>query len=123
MVVDMGFLCGASNDIERATSIARQMITRFGMNEQIGMMALDTVVNPYLDAELRSNASQEAAAKVEKEMKKLIDAAYSSAMATLRENAAMLNKLAEYLLMHENITGDEMMQLMRSYDEAQQVTE
>ena len=103
---------GASNDIERATSIARQMITRFGMNEEIGMMALDTVVNPYLDAELRSNASQESAAKVEKEMKKLIDAAYSAAMTTLRENAAMLNKLAEYLLMHENITGEEFMQIL-----------
>jgi len=105
---------GASNDIERATSIARQMITRFGMNEEIGMMALDTVVNPYLDAELRSNASEESAAKVEKEMKKLIDAAYSSAKNTLRENAAMLNKLAEYLLMHENITGDEFQAVLDS---------
>ena len=103
---------GASNDIERATSIARQMITRFGMNDEIGLMALDTVVNPYLDAELRSNASPEAAAKVEHEMKKLINAAYDSAMKTLRENAGMLNKLAEYLLLHENITGDEMKSLM-----------
>ena len=103
---------GASNDIERATAIARQMITRFGMNDEIGLMALDTVVNPYLDAELRSNASPEAAAKVEHEMKKLINAAYDSAMKTLRENAGMLNKLAEYLLLHENITGDEMKSLM-----------
>ena len=103
---------GASNDIERATAIARQMITRFGMNDEIGLMALDTVVNPYLDAELRSNASPEAAAKVEHEMKKLINAAYDSAMRTLRENAGMLNKLAEYLLLHENITGDEMKSLM-----------
>ena len=103
---------GASNDIERATAIARQMITRFGMNDEIGLMALDTVVNPYLDAELRSNASPEAEAKVEHEMKKLINAAYDSAMKTLRENAGMLNKLAEYLLLHENITGDEMKSLM-----------
>ena len=105
---------GASNDIERATSIARQMITRFGMSETIGLMALDTVVNPYLDAELRSNASQDAAAKVEREMKQLIANAYESAMKTLRENAGMLNKLAEYLLMHENITGDEFMQILQA---------
>ena len=110
---------GASNDIERATSIARQMITRFGMSETIGLMALDTVVNPYLDAELRSNASQDAAAKVEREMKQLIANAYESAMKTLRENAGMLNKLAEYLLMHENITGDEFMQILK---EEQQTT-
>jgi len=110
---------GASNDIERATSIARQMITRFGMNDEIGMMALDTVVNPYLDAELRSNASQESAAKVEREMKKLIDTAYENAKATLRSDAAMLNKLAEYLLMHENITGDEFMQILRANEQAE----
>ncbi|MGN0803213.1 MAG: ATP-dependent zinc metalloprotease FtsH [Candidatus Faecivicinus sp.] len=103
---------GASNDIERATAIARQMITRFGMNEEIGLMALDTVVNPYLDGELKSNASPEAAALVEREMKKLIQGAYDSALKTLRENAALLNHLAEYLLLHENITGDEFMQLV-----------
>ena len=105
---------GASNDIERATSIARQMITRFGMNDEIGLMALDTVVNPYLDAELRSNASPESAAKVEKEMRKLISTAYESAMNVLKNDAAMLNKLAEYLLMHENITGDEFMQILQA---------
>ena len=108
---------GASNDIERATSIARQMITRFGMNDEIGLMALDTVVNPYLDAELRSSASEEAAAKVEKEMRKLISAAYESAMNTLKNDAAMLNKLAEYLLMHENITGDEFMSILKQAEE------
>ncbi len=63
---------GASNDIERATAIARNMITRFGMNDAIGLMTLDTVVNPYLDGELRANCSPEAAAKVEEEMRKLI---------------------------------------------------
>ena len=103
---------GASNDIERATAIARQMITRFGMNDEIGLMALDTVVNPYLDGELKSTASPEAAALVEREMKKLIQSAYDSALKTLRENAALLNHLAEYLLLHENITGDEFMQLV-----------
>ena len=108
---------GASNDIERATSIARQMITRFGMNEEIGLMALDTVVNPYLDAELRRSASEESAAKVEKEMRKLISAAYESAMNTLKNDAAMLNKLAEYLLMHENITGDEFMSILKQVEE------
>ena len=105
---------GASNDIERATAIARSMVTRFGMSENIGMMALDTVVNPYLDAELRSNASQDTATRIEAEMKKLISDAYSVAMQVLRDNAATLNHLAEYLLLHENITGDEMRQLMEA---------
>ena len=103
---------GASNDIERATAIARNMITRFGMNEEIGLMALDTVVNPYLDAELRSNASPEAAARVEQEMRKLIQNAYDAATAILKEDASTLNRLAQYLLENENITGDEFMSLL-----------
>ena len=104
---------GASNDIERATSIARSMVTRFGMNDEIGLMALDTVVNPYLDAELRSNASQEAAARVEKEMRKLIQDAYDAATEILKDNAATLNRLSQYLLENENITGDEFMALLK----------
>jgi len=103
---------GASNDIERATAIARNMVTRFGMSDTIGLMALDTVVDPYLDGSLKSNASEEAAAKVEAEMKRLISEAYEGAMKVLKENASTLNHLAEYLLMHENITGEEMVQLV-----------
>ena len=103
---------GASNDIERATAIARNMITRFGMNDAIGLMTLDTVVNPYLDGELRSNCSPEAAATVETEMRKLIQSAYDAAMEILRNDAATLNRLAEYLLIHENITGDEFQDLL-----------
>ena len=105
---------GASNDIERATAIARNMITRFGMNDAIGLMTLDTVVNPYLDGELRSNCSPEAAARVEEEMRKLIQSAYAAAMEILRNDAATLNRLAEYLLLHENITGDEFQDLLNA---------
>ncbi len=105
---------GASNDIERATAIARNMITRFGMNDAIGLMTLDTVVNPYLDGELRSNCSPEAAATVETEMRKLIQSAYDAAMEILRNDAATLNRLAEYLLLHENITGDEFQDLLNA---------
>ena len=105
---------GASNDIERATAIARNMITRFGMNDAIGLMTLDTVVNPYLDGELRSNCSPEAAARVEEEMRKLIQSAYDAAMEILRNDAATLNRLAEYLLLHENITGDEFQDLLNA---------
>ena len=104
---------GASNDIEKATSIARSMIARFGMNDEIGMMALDTVVNPYLGGELRSNCSPESAAKVEREMHRLITEAYESAKQILRDNAASLNRLAQYLLENENISGDEFMSLLR----------
>ena len=105
---------GASNDIERATAIARNMITRFGMNDAIGLMTLDTVVNPYLDGELRSNCSPEAAATVETEMRKLIQSAYDAAMEILRNDAATLKRLAEYLLLHENITGDEFQDLLNA---------
>ena len=104
---------GASNDIEKATSIARSMIARFGMNDEIGMMALDTVVNPYLGGELRSNCSPESAAKVEREMHRLITEAYESARQILRDNAASLNRLAQYLLENENISGDEFMSLLK----------
>ena len=110
---------GASNDIERATSIARSMITRFGMNDAVGLMTLDTVVNPYLDGDLRSNCSAETAALVEREMHKLITDAYDAAMTILRDNAATLNRLAQYLLAHENITGDEFMQLLKEEEAAQ----
>ena len=103
---------GAANDIERATAIARNMITRFGMNDAIGMMTLDTVVNPYLDGELRSNCSPESAATVEHEMRKLIQSAYEAATEILRNDAATLNRLSEYLLIHENITGDEFSDLL-----------
>lgn len=105
---------GASNDIERATSIARSMITRFGMNEEIGLMTLDTVVNPYLDGDLHANCSPESAAKVEQEMRKLIQSAYDAAMQILKDNAAMLNRLSEYLLIHENITGEEFQDLLNA---------
>ena len=107
---------GAANDIERATSIARSMVTRFGMNDEIGLMTLDTVVNPYLDAELRSNASPEAAARVEQEMRKLIQSAYDVALSILRDNAATLNRLSQYLLENENITGEEFMALVGNAD-------
>ena len=105
---------GASNDIERASSIARSMITRFGMNEEIGLMTLDTVVNPYLDGDLHTNCSPESAAKVEQEMRKLIQSAYDAAMQILKDNAAMLNRLSEYLLIHENITGEEFQDLLNA---------
>ena len=110
---------GAANDIERATSIARNMVTRFGMSDKIGMMTLDTVVNPYLDGELRSNASQDAAARIEAEIKRLIEEAYAAATKLLQDNASTLNHLSEYLLLHENITGDEMVQLVEDEEQRQ----
>ncbi len=108
---------GASNDIEKATAIARNMVARFGMNDEIGMVALGAVVNPYLGGELRSNCSQESEAKVEREMHRLITEAYDSAMQVLRDNAASLNRLAQYLLENENISGDEFMVLLKQGEE------
>ena len=75
--------------------------------------ALDTVVNPYLGGELRTNCSPESAAKVEREMHRLITEAYETAKQILRDNAASLNRLSQYLLENENISGDEFMELLK----------
>ena len=105
---------GASNDIERATKLARSMVARFGMSEKFGMMALDTAVNPYLGDETQSICSQDTAAQVDQEVQALIRKAYDAAMTILRENAQKLNELAGYLLERENITGAEFMDILNS---------
>ena len=114
---------GAANDIERATEIARSMITRFGMSEEIGFVALDTMVNPYLDGELKANCSAESSAAVDREIRRLIQTAYDKAMATLRDNAAQLNSLSEYLLMNENITGDEFKEVLNKFEQRAELVE
>ena len=105
---------GAANDIEQATKLARAMVTRYGMSKALGMVALDTAVNPYLGDEAQSSCSAATAAQVDQEIQALIDAAYGKAMAILRENAQKLNQLAGYLLERENITGDEFMEILNS---------
>ncbi|MCD8049197.1 MAG: ATP-dependent zinc metalloprotease FtsH [Clostridia bacterium] len=103
---------GASNDIEQATKLARAMITRYGMNEEIGMVALETVTNQYLGGDTSMVCSPEMAAKVDKMVIDLVAKAYDKAKALLTQNTAKLHELAKYLYDKETITGDEFMDIL-----------
>ncbi len=103
---------GASNDIEQATKIARAMITRYGMSDNFGMVALETVNNAYLGGDTSLACSAQTAAKVDEEVVALVKSAYDKAKTILSENEGMLHKLAEYLLEQETITGEEFMKIL-----------
>jgi cell division protease FtsH len=107
---------GASNDIEQATRLARTMITRYGMSDTFGMVALETVSNPYLSADSSLNCSEQTAARVDEEVFKLIQSAYDKAAGILKANEEKLHQLAGYLLEKETITGEEFMSILN--DEA-----
>ena len=98
---------GASNDIEQATRIARSMVTRYGMSEQFGMVALETVTNQYLGGDASLACSEETARKIDEEVIRMVKEAYEKAMGILKEHAGKLTEIAEYLLERETITGEE----------------
>ncbi|MBQ7255105.1 MAG: ATP-dependent zinc metalloprotease FtsH [Oscillospiraceae bacterium] len=100
---------GAANDIERATDLARKMITQYGMSDKFGLMALSTVSNPYLDGSTMMNCADDTAAQADAEIKQLLETCYEQAKAVLIENRALLDEIALYLLQKETITGDELM--------------
>ena len=100
---------GAANDIERATELARRMITQYGMSERFGLMALSTVSNPYLDGSTMMNCADETAAQADEEIKELLAKCYQKACEVLRSNRALLDEIALFLLQKETITGDELM--------------
>ena len=103
---------GASNDIEQATKLARAMITRYGMSDQFGMVALETVTNQYLGGDTSLACSPETARIVDEEVVRIVKEQYDRAMAILKENAGKLNELAGYLLEQETLTGDEFMEIL-----------
>ena len=100
---------GAANDIERATNIARNMITRFGMSDKFGLMALSTVNSQYLDDTISMTCADSTASEVDSEIRKLLAACYDAAKELLTENRSLLDEIALYLLQKETITGDEFM--------------
>ena len=100
---------GAANDIERATNIARNMITRFGMSDKFGLMALSTVNSQYLDDTSSMTCADSTASEVDSEIRKLLAACYDAAKKLLTENRSLLDEIALYLLQKETITGDEFM--------------
>ena len=100
---------GAANDIERATELARRMITQYGMSERFGLMALSTVSNPYLDGSTMMNCADVTAAQADEEIKELLAKCYAKACEVLRNNRSLLDEIALFLLQKETITGDELM--------------
>lgn len=103
---------GAANDIEQATKLARNMITRFGMSEEFGMMALGTVQNAYLNQDTSLTCAPGTAERIDAAVLKLITEAHERAMQILKENKFKLHELAHYLYKKETITGDEFMSLL-----------
>ncbi|MCI8455154.1 MAG: ATP-dependent zinc metalloprotease FtsH [Lachnospiraceae bacterium] len=104
---------GASNDIEQATKLARAMVTRYGMSDQFGMVALETVTNQYLGQDASLACSPETAKAIDDEVIRIVKEQYKKALDILKENAPKLNELSAYLLEKETITGDEFMEILR----------
>lgn len=104
---------GASNDIEQATKLARAMITRYGMSEEFGMVALETVTNQYLGGDTSLACAPDTAKEIDRKVIALVDAQYQKAEKLLSDNMQKLHKLAKYLYDKETITGEEFMQILK----------
>lgn len=103
---------GASNDIERATKLARTMVSQYGMSETFGLMGLESVESQYLDGRLVLNCSDQTAAKLDDEVNKMLKEYYAKAKELLSENMECLDSVAEYLIDKETITGKEFMDIV-----------
>ncbi len=104
---------GASNDIEKATEIARAMVTQYGMSEKFGLMGLETVESKYLSGQTVMNCSDVTAAAVDEEVMRILKESYDKALQMLRDNRETMDKLAEFLIEKETITGKEFMKIFR----------
>ena len=111
---------GASNDIEQMTKLARAMITRYGMSNEFGMMALETVNGQYLGGDTSLACAAETAAIVDEKAKTLLKKEYEKAMDLLKNNKQKLHELAKYLYEKETITGDEFMQILNAQESTQE---
>ena len=107
---------GASNDIEQATRLARAMITRYGMNDEFGMVALETVTGQYLGGDTSLSCSPETQTLIDRKVMELVGAQYNKAFAILSENRAKLDELSKYLYETETITGEEFMEILERKD-------
>ena len=105
---------GASNDIEKATKLARAMITRFGMSDEFGMVAMETVTNQYLGGDTTLACSPETAARIDRAVSELIRKQHEKAVKLLEENRSKLDALAKYLYEKETITGDQFMHILEN---------
>ncbi len=107
------YTSGAANDIENATSIARNMVTRFGMSDKFGMMGLATVESQYLEGRAALTCGEATAAEIDNEVLAMITNCYENAYALLEEHREVLDKISDYLYEHETISGKEFMNLFR----------
>ena len=107
---------GASNDIEKATSIARAMITQYGMSEKFGLIGLESIQNRYLDGRPVSNCGPETAAEIDKEVMKMLKDAYAEAKRLLSEHRTSLDKISDFLIQKETITGKEFMEIFHEVE-------
>ena len=105
---------GAANDIQQATSLARSRVALYGMSEELGLMAAASVSNRYLDGAAHLDCSDETAAQVDRAVKRLLNESYTAAKALLTGNRQLLDEVAEYLLLKETITGEELMSFVNA---------
>ena len=105
---------GASNDIEQATKLARAMVTRFGMNDEFGMVAFETVTNQYLGGDTSLMCSDKTSATIDGKVVEIVKQQYAKAEELLRTNIQKLHQLAKYLYERETITGDEFMEILNA---------
>ncbi|MDY2725220.1 ATP-dependent zinc metalloprotease FtsH [Anaerostipes faecalis] len=106
---------GASNDIERATSIARAMVTQYGMSDEFGLIGLESITNRYLDGRAVMNCADSTAAKVDEVVMKILKDAYAKALTYIRDNMDILDEAAQFLIKRETITGKEFMEIFDKY--------
>ncbi len=114
---------GASNDIERATEMARNMITLYGMSDRFGMVGLESIQSKFLDGRRVPNCSDETMSKVDEEIREILDKCYKTAVEILKSNREALDKIADFLLEKETITGKEFMTILKSVNEPESVQE
>lgn len=107
---------GASNDIERATQIARAMVTQYGMSEKFGLIGLESIQNRYLDGRAVVNCADATEAEVDQEVMRLLKEAYDEALKLMKENILILDRVAEFLFEKETITGREFMEIFNQYN-------
>ena len=110
---------GASNDIERATQVARAMVTQYGMSKKFGLMGLESIENKYLDGRAVLNCSDVTAADIDGEVKEMLDEAHKEALRLLSENREALDQIAAFLIKKETITGAEFMKIFHEIKNGQ----
>ena len=113
---------GASNDIEQATKLARNMISMYGMSEKFGMAGLESISSKYLDGRNVSNCSEQTLSEIDSEVIKTLKECHDKAMSILSENREALDKISEYLIEKETITGDEFMKILNDIRNPEQIT-